>query len=136
MAELTKPLPSPSPDSNPFWAAARQHRLLLQHCGACAQFIFYPRHRCARCGGAALEWRPVSGTGTVYSFTVVRRTTNRPFAADVPYVVAIVALAEGPRMTTNIVGCSPDAVRCGMPVEVCFDDVTAEMTLVKFRPAA
>ena len=85
--------------------------------------------------GSDLEWREVSGRGTVYSFTVVRRTNNRAFLNDLPYVLAIVELAEGPRLTTNIVGCPPEAVRCGMPVQVSFDDVTPEVTLVKFRPA-
>jgi uncharacterized protein len=134
--DYVKPLPSPSPDSRPFWEAAKHHELCLQHCGACDLFIYYPRHVCPRCLGTAVAWRRVSGRGTVYSFTIVRRTTNKPFSADVPYVLAIVALAEGPRMTTNIVGCAPGAVRCGMEVEVCFDDVTPEVTLVKFQPAA
>ena len=62
-------------------------------------------------------------------------TNHRAFLDALPYVLAIVELAEGPRVTTNIVGCPPEAVRCGLPVEVAFDDVTPEVTLVKFRPA-
>jgi hypothetical protein len=57
------------------------------------------------------------------------------FRPDVPYVLAIVELEEGPRLTTNIVGCEPSDVRVDMPVEVAFDDVTPEVTLVKFRPS-
>ena len=130
-----KPLPSPSPDSRPFWDAAQRHELQLQYCRACARFIYYPRHLCPQCLGADLEWRTVCGKGTVYSFTIVRRPPNKAFVDDLPYVLAIVELAEGPRLTTNIVGCAPAAVRCGMPVEVSFDDVTPEVTLVKFRLA-
>ncbi len=133
--EYAKPLPVPSPDSRPFWDAAKRHELQVQQCGDCRRFIYYPRHRCPHCLGADLEWRRVSGRGTVYSFTVVRRTTNKAFVADVPYVLAIVELAEGPRLTTNIVGSPPEVVRCGMPVEVSFDDVTPDVTLVKFKIA-
>ena len=129
-----KPLPTPSPDSRPFWEAAKRHELHLQWCRACDVFVYYPRHRCPQCLGATLEWRRVSGTGIVYSYTVVRRTNSKTFVADLPYVLAIVELAEGPRLTTNIVGCAPEAVHCGMRVAVSFDDVTPDVALVKFRP--
>ena len=71
----------------------------------------------------------------MYSFTIARQATHHAFAEDVPYVIAIVELAEGPHITTNIVGCKPEDVQVGMPVIATFDDVTPEMTLVKFRPA-
>jgi uncharacterized OB-fold protein len=82
-----------------------------------------------------LTWTTVSGKGTVYSFTVAREPTHPAFAEDVPYVIAIVELAEGPHITTNLTGCQPSEVRIGMPVVAAFDDVTPEITLVKFRPA-
>ena len=129
-----KPVPSPSPDSRPFWEAAKRHELVLPRCRDCADLFFYPRHVCPRCLRSNLEWQRVSGKGTVYSFTVVRRPPNKLFT-EVPYVLAIVALDEGPRMTTNIVGCRPEEVRCDLPVSVVFDDVTPAVTLVKFRPA-
>ena len=75
----------------------------------------------------------MSGRGKVYSYTVVRRASSRAFG-DAPYVLAIVELAEGPRMTSNIVA-PPDQVRIDMPVQVFFDDVTPDHTLVKFKPA-
>ena len=77
-----------------------------------------------------------SGRGTVYSFTVTHQNQAPGFREELPYVLAVVELAEGPRLMTNIVECAPDAVRIGMPVEVVFDDVTPEVTLPKFRPAA
>ena len=80
-----------------------------------------------------LAWERVSGRGKVYSYTVVRRASSRAFS-DAPYVLAIVELAEGPRMTTNIVA-PPEQVRVEMPVQVFFDDVTPDCTLVKFKPA-
>lgn len=131
-----KPLPTPTPITQPFWDAARQHKLSIQRCRSCERYVFYPRPFCPHCGAGDLDWTEVSGRGTVYSFTVARRATARAFAPDVPYVIAIVELDEGPRMATNIVGCELDDVRIGMPVQATFEDVTDEITLVKFRPAA
>jgi uncharacterized protein len=131
--DYRKPLPKPSPTSRPFWEAARRHELRLQHCGACNHYVYYPRDRCPYCMADKLEWRDASGRGKVHSYTVVRRASTRSFA-DGPYVLAIVELDEGPRLTTNVVA-APENVKVGMPVTVYFDDVTPEHTLVKFKPA-
>jgi uncharacterized protein len=133
MSEYIKPLPKPTPTSRPFWDAAKRHELMLQRCGGCNAFIYYPRDRCPRCLSDSLEWRRASGRGKVYSYTVVRRASTRSFS-DKPYVLAIVELDEGVRMTTNI-ETTPESVKIGMPVTVYFDDVTPEHTLVKFKPA-
>ncbi len=130
--EYAKPLPKPSPMSEPFWEAARRHELWLQRCADCGQFVFYPRPQCPNCWSAKLEWKQASGRGRIYSYTVVRRATHRAFTE--PYVLAIVELEEGARMTTNIEA-TPEQVRVGMPVSVFFDDVTPDRTLVKFKPA-
>ena len=132
MSEYAKPLPKPTPTSQPFWDAARRHQLSLQRCAACKKFIYYPRERCPHCFSDKLGWESVSGRGKVYSYTVVRRASSRAFGE--PYVLAIVELDEGPRMTTNIVA-APESVKVGMPVAVHFDDVTPDRTLVKFKPA-
>lgn len=131
----TKPLPRPTPASEPFWQAAKRHELHLQRCGSCGAYLFYPREVCAECLSSELSWGQVSGQGTVYSYTIAQAPTHPAFADDVPYIVAIVELAEGPRITTNIVDCELGAVHVGMPVVATYDDVTPEMTLVKFRPA-
>jgi uncharacterized OB-fold protein len=133
MSEYIKPLPKPTPTSRPFWEAAKRHELMLQRCGGCNGFIYYPRDRCPRCLCDNLEWQRASGRGKVYSYTVVRRASTRSFS-DKPYVLAIVELEEGVRMTTNI-ETPPESVKIGMPVTVYFDDVTPEHTLVKFKPA-
>ena len=135
MAEYTKPLPRPTPASEPFWEAAKRHELHLQRCGSCGAYLFYPREVCAECLSSELSWVQVSGQGTVYSYTIAQAPTHPAFADDVPYIVAIVELAEGPRITTNIVDCELGAVKIGMPVVATYDDVTPEMSLVKFRPA-
>ena len=133
MSEYYKPLPKPSPTSRPFWDAAKRHELQIQKCAACHEYIYYPRNRCPKCFSDQLSWERVSGRGKVYSYTVVRRASSHAFA-DAPYVLAIVELAEGPRVTSNIVA-PPEQVRVEMRVQVFFDDVTPEVTLVKFKPA-
>lgn len=135
MAEYKKPLPRPTAASLPFWEAAKRHELQIQCCSSCGALIFYPREACPECLSSDLTWVKVSGKGTVYSYTIAQAPTHPAFAEDVPYVVAIVELAEGPHLTTNIVGCKPEAVKIGMPVVATFEAVTPEMTLVKFRPA-
>jgi uncharacterized OB-fold protein len=133
MSDYIKPLPKPSPTSRPYWEAARRHELQLQHCGACGDFIYYPRPRCPNCMSDNLKWERVSGRGKLYSYTIVRRASTRSFA-DGPYVLAIVELDEGPHMTTNLIA-PHDQLKIGMPVAVHFDDVTPDHTLVKFKPA-
>jgi uncharacterized OB-fold protein len=133
MSDYVKPLPKPTASSRPYWDAAKRHELMLQRCGACNAFIYYPRDRCPQCLSDQLKWQPVSGRGKVYSYTVVRRASTRSFS-DKPYVLAIVELDEGVRMTTNVEA-PPESVKVGMPVSVWFDDVTPERTLVKFKPA-
>ena len=132
---IPKPLPVPSPVSRPFWEATKQRRLSIQRCNACKQYVFYPRTLCSHCGAADLAWTDVSGKATLYSFTIARKATARPWDADVPYVIAIVELDEGPRMTSNIVSCPVEDVRIGMALIATFEDVSDEITLVFFRPA-
>jgi uncharacterized OB-fold protein len=134
-AAYTKPLPEPTAVTRPFWEAAREHRLLIQRSKKSGRHVFYPRAVSPFGPDDELEWVEATGRGTVYSYTVARRPTAPQWANDAPYVIAIVELEEGVHLTTNIVGCEPGAVRVGMPVVVAFDDVTPEVTLVKFRPA-
>ena len=92
MNAYAKPLPKPTPISRPFWDAAKRHELMLQRCGNCLKFVYYPRPRCPYCMSDQLQWQRCSGLGKLHSFTVVRRASNRAFA-DAPYVLAIVELA-------------------------------------------
>ena len=135
-SEYSKPVPRPlGPEvSRPFWEGARERRLVMPRCTACGHMFFYPRSECLECMADGIEWVQVSGSGTVYSFTIVRQPADPAFRDDVPYPYAIVELDEGPRMVTTIVGCDPEEVRIGMRVTTVFDDVTPEWTLVKFRP--
>jgi uncharacterized OB-fold protein len=135
MPDYTGPLPVPTPESRPFWEAARRHELALPRCRACGRMHFFPRAACPHCLSGDLEWRRVSGRGRLHTFTVVHRGL-RNFPLGTPYVLAVVELDEGPRMMTNLVGVDPDPakIRIGMAVEVAFDDVTPEVALPRFRP--
>lgn len=132
-----KPLPTPSPDARPYWDHARDHELWLPFCRACQAFFFYPRPFCPTCFGWDIAYRKTSGRGTLYSFAIEYRAFHPGWADETPYVAAIVQLDEGPRLFTTLVDVQPDPdhVRCDMPVEVVFEDVTEDVTLPKFRPA-
>ncbi len=133
-AEIPLPLPVPTPTTQPFWEGTKQLKILLPKT-ARGQVFFYPRVLAPGTLEEPVEWVEASGRGTVYSFTVDRRGTAPAFRAKVPYVIAIIELEEGPRMTSNIVDCPIEDVKIGMPVQAVFDDVNEEITLVKFRPA-
>ena len=120
--------------TRPYWAAARDGRLVVQRCEACGQAWHPPLPRCPHCHSAGVGWWQVAGTGTVYTYTVVTHPTHVALAGTVPYVVAIVELDEGPRVVTGITGCAPADVRVGMPVRVRFEAVTDEVTLPYFEP--
>jgi uncharacterized OB-fold protein len=134
MKHYDKPLPEPTATSAPFWEAAHRGRLELQYCSACDSFQYYPRAICANCWNEDIQWKQCSGRGTVHSYSICNIPTLPSFKGEVPYVVAAVELAEGVRMTTNIIGCATDDVHIGMPVEAVFERVTQEHTLIKFRP--
>ena len=98
--------------------------------------IFYPRYNCPDCGSVNLDWEDSSGRGTVYTYTIARRPTQRAFAEAGPYVIAVVELDEGPHVTTNIVGCDPEEVTIGMPVEVTFEPERDGVAIPLFQPAS
>ena len=135
MAEYRKPLPDiADPLTAPYWAAARRHELRMQRCPACGYVRFPPARRCPECLDENDEWIQLSGRGTIWSFGIYHHVFNRAFAEDIPYNIALVQLDEGPRLITNIVGIPNESITVNMPVEAVFDDVTDEVTLVKFRP--
>ena len=135
MSDYAKPIPTPSEDSRPYWEATKTHEMKLQQCRACGAFRFPPAEVCPECTSEDYEWKPVSGKGRVFSFVIYHRAYHPGFQEELPYVVAVIELDEGPRMLSNVIGCKPEEVRCDMPVEVTYEDITDEMTLPKFRPA-
>ena len=133
-APATKPIPVPTRETQPYWEGCKQHELRIQQCAACGHSQFYPRLYCTACMSERVEWVTASGHGTVLSFTIVYRPVTQAFAADVPYVVALITLDEGPQLMSNVVGCAPENVHIGMPVEVTFEDWTEEISVPKFKP--
>ncbi len=127
-------LPVIDPESAPFWSAARERAFLIRHCSACGRNHFYPRHSCPHCWSEQCEWRRASGRGRIYSYTVIHHNDVPPFHEQVPYIVALIDLEEGVRVTSNIVECTPEVVHVGLPVEVVYERVSDEVTLPRFRP--
>jgi uncharacterized OB-fold protein len=132
---IVKPVPRASPVTQPFWDAAREERLLVQHCRACGRWVFYPRQRCPLCWADELEWREACGRGHLASFTIMERAGHPAFIDDVPYVVALVDLEEGPRMLTNIVEVNPSDLEMGQGVQVVWQHLD-DHSLPQFRPTA
>ena len=126
--------PADMPDFHrPFWEALKAHRLEAQQCEA-GHLRFIPTEICPHCGSQEWTWQPLSGRGTVYTYTVVHRAPTPAYQADAPYVLAHVEMEEGIRVIGNVIGCEPATVRIGMPVEVAFRDVSEEWTLYHFKP--
>lgn len=130
----TKPLPHPTPLSRPFWDGTKARELRLQRCDACGAYRFPPVLLCRECLAEEHAWVPTSGTGTVWSYVVQHRPATPAFVDELPYVVAIVELDEGPLMLTNIVGCPSEAVEVGMRVQVTYVDASDDITLYPFTP--
>jgi uncharacterized OB-fold protein len=130
-----RPIPQPDPATASYWRAAHEHRLAMPKCTACGQFHFYPRALCPHCGNDEFEWPTLSGDGSVFSFTIVQRAPSPGFEPQVPYVVAIVALDEGPHLMANIVGAEANAIQIGDRVKVDFLDLNDETGLPVFKTA-
>lgn len=115
-------IPEPSPETAPFWTAAAEHRLLLRYCSLCGTWL-HPQIAICSCGSQALEWKEASGYANLVSYTVVRRTPF-PEQVAVPYTLLLVRLREGPQLISSVAGDNYEW-RCGMPLVVVFDDITA-----------
>ena len=120
--ESSLPLPVANADSLPYWNAARERRLLIRKCNACGTLHFMPRHLCPACWSDQLEWVEAKGTGSVHSFTIIRRAPMAAFAPRAPYVLALIDLDEGPRMMANVLGEDALSVRIGDRVKVTFEE--------------
>lgn len=133
-----KPLPTPSPETQRFWDGTKKHELWIPYCRSCAKSYWYPRDFCPNCGSRDVEWRRSGGKGRVHTFAIQYRAFHPGWTSEVPYVTALIDLDDGVRIFSNLVEveADPKALRCEMPVEVVFEDVTEEITLAKFRPVS
>lgn len=128
-------LPTPDPETQPYWDAAKEGRLLIRRCNACKRAYFYPRDFCPHCWSEDVSWEEASGRATLYTWSVVRRNDLPPWGERVPYVAAVVDLEEGPRMMTNVEGAELTELSIGMPLVVEFRPETDDITAPIFRPA-
>lgn len=129
--------PTPDNETRPWWDAAADHRLLYKHCDDCGHDYFYPRSFCPACWSQDTDWVEASGRAVLYTYSVVHRNDLPPWPDRVPYVAAVVDLAEGPRMMTHVVDCEEEDLAVGMELEVTFrEDADGGFTLPVFRPAA
>lgn len=135
MADYNRPLPAPTPETQHFWDGCRDGELRLQRCKSCKESYFPPRPFCPACSSRDVEIYKASGKATLYSYIINHRP--RPDFGEAPHSIAVVTLAEGPRMMTNIVDCpqTPEELVLDMPLEVTFEKASDEISLPKFRPA-
>lgn len=128
-----KPLPVVTEENRPFWEGCRQGKLLLQFCDQCQQHQFYPRLYCMHCGSSNVRWVSASGRGVIYSYTIIHQNKSPEFVQDTPYNVAVVQLAEGPRLMSTIVETDLAELRIDLPVTVVFDAVSEVIHLPRFK---
>jgi uncharacterized OB-fold protein len=136
VTDVTDPLPEPTPVSQRFWDALREHRILIQYSPSSGRYVFYPRTLAPRTLADDLEWREIDGAGSLYTYTVARRPTGPPWVDKLPQLLAVVEWDVGPRVSTELVDVGPEDIRVGMRVTPVFCDVPgAGITLLRYRPA-
>jgi len=123
-------LPSPiiNPENQVFWEAAQKGRLVLKVCNSCKEVHYYPRTICPHCGGIDTAWLDSEGAGEIYSYTVMRR------GVEVPFAMAYVRLKEGISLLTHISNCDFDAIRIGQKVRVVFQETQDGQKTHLFEP--
>lgn len=139
MAEYRKPIPSPTPETQPFWEGTKAGELRLQRCteAQCDGNVYFPpRPFCPKCGSRSVEWFRASGRGKLHSYVINHRPAPG-FQDEAPYAIAVVMTDEGVKMMTNLRGVeqTPEALQLDMPLEVTFEEVNEEITLPYWKPA-
>jgi len=122
----TMSIPEIQPEHKEYWEASQQGKLLIKKCDSCSEYHYYPRVNCPHCQSDQTSWVEAKGTGSVYTYSVMRH--------GVPYAIAFVELDEGPKMMTNIVDCDLDAIHISQRVKVVFKQTGAEDKLGPFVP--
>lgn len=120
-------------ENRPFWEGAKRHEVVMQRCTACGRFRFPASGYCASCRSDQSSWVRLSGRGVIESHCIFHKAYFEAFASRVPYNVALVALEEGPKLFTNIVGIANSELRIGQAVSPVFEQITPELVLLKFE---
>ena len=130
---IPKPVPKYGADTAPYWEHVKEHSLHLQKCASCGKLRMYPRPMCDNCYSLESEWVPAKGTGKVYSWCTVFQPVHPAWKDELPFTIVEVELDEGVRIRSTVVDVPHDQLQVGMPVEAIYDDVSDEVTVVKFR---
>ncbi|MQF83072.1 hypothetical protein FIM02_02790 [SAR202 cluster bacterium AD-802-E10_MRT_200m] len=136
MTQNSRPIPSPTPETQKFWESCRQQAMELPQCQSCGEFHFYPRSICPYCWSVDLKWVKSTGFARLYSYVISHRAPAG-FESNVPYVIAVVELDEGIRMMTNLVEIAPNpcSLSIGMPLRISYQEISESITLPNFSPA-
>ncbi len=137
-SKVTRPIPVPNEWTKPFWDAAKRGVLALQRCQACRRFQHPPYATCVSCMAIDLAFEPVSGTGAIYSYTIMYHAGDKRFAPAVPYASIIVELddAPGALLAANLLDAPYTEAKVGRRVEVVFEPLNEDITLPQFRLAS
>jgi len=136
MSEFSRPMPVPTPISQPFWDALAEHTIRIQYSPSAGHHIFDPRVLAPGTLVDDLEWREISGAASLYTYTVAHRPVAPHFANDVPQILAVAQWDEGPRFATEIVNADPSELEVGMRIRPVFVDCPDDdITLLRYEPA-
>ena len=134
---FTQPLPVPTPLTQPFWDSLAEHKVRIQYSPSLGEYIFYPRPLAPRTLADDLQWREISGAGTLYTYTITTRPVSPHFAAAGPMVLAVVQWDEGPKFSTELVNVAHEDVQIGMRVKPVFCDYPeAGVTMLRYEAEA
>ena len=133
---MDRPAPPVDVYNKPFWEGLRWHVIRVPKCEECGHVQYPMGPVCSACLGRTFDWVALSGCGEIWGFAIYHHVFHPGFAAEVPYNVSMITLAEGPQIASNVVGIANEELRTGMAVVAEFDDLDAELTLLKFRPSA
>lgn len=128
-----RPLPNPTTFSKPFWDGAKEGKLLIQRCKECGKLIMYPKKYCPECMTDNLEFVESCGKGKILTYTMTVNNAYSGVMDQMPIISAIVMLDEGVQLCTKIVNTPYENVYVDAPVEVSFEKVNDECTLVNFK---
>lgn len=122
------------PDWEPFWTGCARGALLIQRCARCNDFRYPPSPICHSCLSPEHLWVEASGKGTLYSFVIAHRALDPYWKGELPYLVGVIELAEGPHMLSNLTGVRVNQVDIGMALRVTFEAITEEIVVPRFEP--
>jgi len=136
MGEFSRPMPVPTPTTQPFWDALAEHKIRIQYSPSAQRYVFYPRILAPGTLADDLEWRQISGAASLFTYTVAHRPVAPHFADAVPHIIAVAQWDEGARFATEVVNVDPAELRVGMRIRPVFVDFPEEgVTLLRYEPA-